>query len=193
MGANVSARYLFGAPMVRARVTWILLQSALSPWESAIPNAEGYFVGAQGWWWEEYQGEDPTTVSQSHVDTLDAGGQLAVRAPLKVVKEGRATLATLDVVVTDVNRQTVYANASTVVHPAEFYLGAKPEGGTYFWNAGTPQAIRVIAARPDGRRLDGIAVTGVLIGANGTRSGGSTKGGRSWWASGSATRWAAAG
>jgi uncharacterized protein YfaS (alpha-2-macroglobulin family) len=163
MVANVSARYLFGAPMGRARVTWTLRQSALSPWESAIPNAEGYFVGAQGWWWEEYQGEDPTTVSESHVDTLDAGGQLAVRAPLKVVKEGRATLATLDAVVTDVNRQTVYASASTVVHPAEFYLGAKPEGETYFWKAGTPQAIRVIAARPDGRRLDGIAVTGVLI------------------------------
>jgi len=163
MVAHIGARYLFGAPMGRARVTWTLRQSALSPWESEIPNAEGFFVGAQGFWWEEYEGESRTSVSESHVDTLDAGGQLTVRTPLKVVAEGRATLATLDAVVTDVNRQTVYAGAAAIVHPAEFYLGAKPEGAAYFWRTGQPQAIRVIAARPDGRRLDGVAVSGVLI------------------------------
>jgi len=161
--AHIGARYLFGAPMGRARVTWTLRQSASSPWESVIPNTEGFFVGAQGFWWEEYADESRTSVSESHVDTLDAGGQLTVRAPLKVVEEGRATLATLDALVTDVNRQTVYAGASTTVHPAEFYLGVKPEGAAYFWRAGQPQSIRVIAVRPDGRRLDGVAVSGVLI------------------------------
>lgn len=161
--AHIGARYLFGAPMGRARVTWTIRQSALSPWAGSIPNAEGYFVGNQGFWWEEYGGESRTSVSESHVDTLDAGGQFTVRAPLKVVEEGRATQATLDAVVTDVNRQTVYASVSATVHPAEFYLGARPEGAAYFWRAGQPQSIRVIAARPDGRRLDGIAVSGVLI------------------------------
>jgi uncharacterized protein YfaS (alpha-2-macroglobulin family) len=34
---RVSARYLFGAPMGRARVTWTLRSTALSAWESDLP------------------------------------------------------------------------------------------------------------------------------------------------------------
>ena len=161
--ATISARYLFGAPMGRARVSWSLKQTAFAPWGYDIPNTDGYFIGAQGWWWEEMQSEDQTAVSESHVDTLDAGGQLTVKAPLKLVQAGRATQATVEAVVTDVNRQTVYASSGAMVHPAEFYLGAKPEGAQYFWKAGAPESIRVIAVRPEGARVDGIRVSGVLI------------------------------
>lgn len=161
--ATISARYLFGAPMGRARVSWSLRQTAFSPWGYDIPNTDGYYVGAQGWWWEEMQSENRTAVSESHVDTLDAGGQLTVKAPLKLVHAGRATQATIEAVVTDVNRQTVYASTGAMVHPAEFYLGAKPEGAQYFWKAGAPESIRVIAVRPDGGRVDGVRVSGVLI------------------------------
>ena len=164
LSARVSARYLFGAPMGRARVTWTLRQTALSPWSHRVPNTDGFFIGSQGWWWDEYEGgSGGTSVTESHVDTLDTGGELAIRAPLKVVEEGKATQATLEAVVTDVNRQTVYAAASAVVHPAEFYLGARPEGAAYFWRAGTAQTIRVIAVRPDGHRLDGVTVNGTLV------------------------------
>ncbi|HEU5218834.1 MAG TPA: MG2 domain-containing protein, partial [Gemmatimonadales bacterium] len=163
MVANISARYLFGAPMGRAQVSWSVRQTAYAPWDSDIPNTDGFYVGAQGWWWEEMQSEDRTTVSESRVDTLDATGHLTLKAPLKLVQPGRATSATIEAVVTDVNRQTVYASAGVLVHPAEFYLGAKPEGESYFWKAGTPQSIRVIAVKPDGGRLDGIKVTGVLV------------------------------
>ena len=161
--ATISARYLFGAPMGRAKVTWSVRQTAYSPWDTDIPNTDGFYVGAQGWWWEEMQSEDRTTVSESRVDTLDATGHLTVKAPLKLVQQGRATSATIEAVVTDVNRQTVYASAGALVHPAEFYLGAKPEGAAYFWKAGTPESIRVIAVQPDGARLDGIKVSGVLV------------------------------
>ncbi|HEV8195654.1 MAG TPA: MG2 domain-containing protein [Gemmatimonadales bacterium] len=161
--ATIGARYLFGAPMGRAKVAWSVRQTAYSPWETDIPNTDGFYVGAQGWWWEEMQSEDRTTVSESRVDTLDATGHLTVRAPLKLVQEGRATQATIEAVVTDVNRQTVYASTGALVHPAEFYLGAKPEGSTYFWKAAASQAVRVIAVKPDGARLDGIKVSGVLV------------------------------
>ena len=60
----------------------------------------------------------------------------------------------------DVNRQTVSASASLVVHPADFYLGAKPEGEGYFWPAGTPVRVGVIAVRPDGVRVPGVRVSG---------------------------------
>jgi uncharacterized protein YfaS (alpha-2-macroglobulin family) len=161
--ATIGARYLFGAPMGRARVTWSLKQTPFTPWETDVPNSAGFYLGSQGWWWEEFQSEPRTTVSATHTDTLDATGHLTVRAPLKLIEAGRATAATLEAVVTDVNRQTVSASAGATVHPAEFYVGAKPEGESYFWTAGQPQDVRVIALRPDGTRLDGIAVSGVLI------------------------------
>ncbi|NOT09298.1 MAG: hypothetical protein HOP28_13970, partial [Gemmatimonadales bacterium] len=163
LSAAISARYLFGAPMGRAKVSWSLRQTAKAPWETEIPNAEGFYVGAQGWWWEEMGSGDRTAVSESRADTLDATGHLAVRAPLKLVQEGRATDVSFEAVVTDVNRQTVYAAAGAIVHPSEFYLGAKPEGAAYFWTAGAPQTIRVVALRPDGQRLDGVVTLGVLV------------------------------
>jgi uncharacterized protein YfaS (alpha-2-macroglobulin family) len=161
--ATIGARYLFGAPMGRAKVTWSLKQTAFEPWNTSVPNTEGFYVGAQGWWWEEMQSESNTAVSESRVDTLDATGHLTVRAPLKLVQAGRATAATLEAVVTDVNRQTVYASAGVRVHPAEFYLGAKPDSRDYFWTAGVPQTIRVIAVRPDGQRIGSIRAAGILV------------------------------
>ncbi len=161
--ATVSARYLFGAPMGRAKVTWTLRQTPVETWAFELPGVEGFYVGAQGWWWEEFQSENKTTVSESRVDTLDAGGHLTVRVPLELAQTGSAAQASFEAVVTDVNRQTVYASASVRVHPADFYLGAKSEGEEYFWKAGTPRTVRVIAVRPDGRRLSGISSSGVLI------------------------------
>jgi alpha-2-macroglobulin len=161
--ATISARYLFGAPMGRATVSWSLRQTALEPWDISIPDTEGFYLGAQGWWWEEFQSEGRTSVSHSEVDTLDSSGQLRVRVPLALADSGRAAEASLEAVVSDVNRQTVYAGASVRIHPADFYLGAKPEGEEYFWKAGTPQTVRVIAVRPDGRRVNGVAASGVLI------------------------------
>jgi hypothetical protein len=161
--ATIGARYLFGSPMGRAKVTWTLKQTPFQPWEFDLPHAEGFNFGAQGWWWEEFESAPSATVTVSQTDTLDRTGHLSVRAPLKLVQAGRATSAVLEAVVTDVNRQTVFASAGVTVHPAEFYLGARPEGESYFWKAGAPQSVRVIALRPDGRRLDGIAASGVLI------------------------------
>jgi hypothetical protein len=65
--------------------------------------------------------------------------------------------------VTDVNRQTVSGSASVVVHPASFYVAARPLGTNYFWTAGTPQQIAVLAVRPDGRRVTGIPIRGTIV------------------------------
>jgi uncharacterized protein YfaS (alpha-2-macroglobulin family) len=64
--------------------------------------------------------------------------------------------------VTDVNRQNVSSSASVVVHPASFYIGAKVEGPEWFWKAGTPVTLRVIAVRPTGERVSGVRVSGVI-------------------------------
>ena len=96
-------------------------------------------------------------------DTLDATGHLTVRLPVGVPKKGRAARVTIQATVSDVNRQTVSSTASVTVHPASFYLGAKPGGSTYFWTGGTPVEIAVMAVRPTGRRVSGVAVQGAIV------------------------------
>jgi uncharacterized protein YfaS (alpha-2-macroglobulin family) len=49
-----------------------------------------------------------------------------------------------------------------IVHPADFYLAAKPLGDAYFWSAGTKEQVAVRAVRPDGRPVPRVKVDAVL-------------------------------
>ena len=161
--AGVEARYLFGAPMGRAAVTWTLRQTRVGAWDLEIPNTEGFHVGDVGRWWEELGDTRPgTEVVSSGTDTLDAAGRLDLALRLGPASKGRTARATIEATVTDVNRQTVSSSASLLVHPAEFYLGGKPDTKEYFWRAAQPVSVSVIAVRPDGSRMAGARVTGVL-------------------------------
>ena len=51
--AQVEARYLFGAPMARAAMTWVARQTSTGFLELEIPKTEGFYFGENGWWWEE--------------------------------------------------------------------------------------------------------------------------------------------
>jgi len=158
----VEARYLFGAPMGRAAVNWTLRQqSDAGPPE--IPRTEGYYLGDTGWWWEETSERQTVQVTASGTDTLDAAGRLSLRLPLGDPAKGRPALATFEATVKDVNRQTVSASASVLIHPAAFYLGTKPEGKGYFWTAGSPVSVSVLAVRPDGTRETGVSVQGTVV------------------------------
>jgi uncharacterized protein YfaS (alpha-2-macroglobulin family) len=162
--AGVEARYLFGAPMGRAAVRWTLRQQSVGAEDLEIPGTDGFYVSETGWWYEEMnETGPPVQVASSGADTLDAAGRLALRLRLGETVRGRPSRATLEATVTDVNRQTVSASASVLVHPAAFYLGARPDGTDYFWKAGTPVAVGVIAVRPDGARVPGVAVSGTIV------------------------------
>ena len=164
LAVAVEARYLFGAPMGRAAVRWTLRQQSADADELGIPGTEGFYVSQTGWWYEELnEASPPVEVAASGADTLDAGGRLGVRLRLGETVRGRPSRATLEATVTDVNRQTVSASASVLVHPAAFYLGARPEGKDYFWTAGTPVSVAVIAVRPEGTRVGQVAVSGTVV------------------------------
>jgi len=160
----VEARYLFGAPMGRAAVRWTLRQQSSPYADVQIPNADDFYISESGWWYdEETEPSQPIQIAASGVDTLDPSGHLALRLKLGETLRGRPSHATLEATVVDVNRQTVSASAPLVVHPAAFYLGAKPEGQGYFWVAGKPVRVGVIAVRPDGGRVTGARVTGTIV------------------------------
>jgi hypothetical protein len=161
-GATVQARYLFGAPMARSPVTWMARQAPVSPWELQIPGMDDWYLGETGNWWED-NAEEPAQVIASGIDTLDARGERTLSVILPATPKGRPARVTLEVGVTDVNRQAVGATRSTIVHPAEFYVAAKPLGASYFWQAGTPQSVGVIVVRPDGQQVPGVRVQGTVV------------------------------
>ena len=161
-GVTVQARYLFGAPMARADLTWMARMATASPWELGIPGMEGWYLGETGAWWEE-TAEEPAQVIASGTDTLDARGERALSVTLPATPKGRPARVTFEVGVTDVNRQAVGASRSTIVHPADFYIAAKPLGASYFWQAGTPQSVGVLAVRPDGQKVPGVRVRGAIV------------------------------
>ena len=165
LATTIEARYLFGAPMGRAKVEWTMRRTSVGAWALAIPNTEGFAVGENGWWWEDEPSEGTRPdqeVSASGTDTLDLGGRLALRVPLPAPIKGRPAQVTLEATVTDVNRQTVSTQASALVHPAAIYLGARTEGG-YFWKSGTPVEVQLIAVTPAGRRVPGVAIAGTVV------------------------------
>src|SRR3712207_8105132 len=44
--ATAQARYLFGARMGRAQISWQARQASVSPWEVDIPGLDGWHVGS---------------------------------------------------------------------------------------------------------------------------------------------------
>ncbi|HEX6559756.1 MAG TPA: alpha-2-macroglobulin family protein [Longimicrobiales bacterium] len=161
LSASISARYLFGAPMANAQVRWIVQHRLLDGWELEIPNTESWQIGSFDL--DESYEEPQTTVDQERIDTLDATGALDVRIALPTPAEARGARVGMLAVVTDANRQAVTAGQSVIVHPASFYLGARTSGTEYFWRAGHPVTVEVMAVRPDGPRVRGVTVQGAVI------------------------------
>jgi hypothetical protein len=162
LSATVQARYLFGAPMARAAVAWSARQSPVSAWELEIPGLDDWYVGESDAWWEDSPQPEATVVA-SGVDTLDARGARTLTVKLPDPPNGRAARVTLEATVTDVNRQVVGASTSAIVHPADFYVAAKPNGTSYFWQGGVPQSVGVLAVRPNGQKVSGVRVRGEVV------------------------------
>jgi alpha-2-macroglobulin len=159
--ATVQSRYLFGAPMGRAALTWMATQRSVAPWELSLPGLDGWFVGTTGTWDDDERDGDQSFANGA--DTLDARGIRALRITLPQPTRGRAARVTVHTTVTDINRQVVGATTTTLVHPADFYIAAKPIGDDFFWKAGTAQATAIVAARPNGEKVVNVPVTGTLV------------------------------
>lgn len=158
---TIDGRYLFGAPMAGAALQWALTRTSVTPWELRIPGTERFSLTEARWWWEETS-SFPAVVAQG-ADSLDADGALSLTQALPPAEAGQPYRATVTATIMDVNRQTASASAGALVHPAAFYLGARAAGDEYFWRAGRPHEAEVIAVRPNGARVPGVAVTGVLV------------------------------
>ncbi|MFL5606333.1 MAG: alpha-2-macroglobulin family protein [Gemmatimonadaceae bacterium] len=162
LATRAQARYLFGAPMGRAQISWEARQSPVSSWALQIPGTDGWYLGDSGAWWEN-DDEHNADVFASKTDTLDARGERGWTVKLPPTTKGRAARVTIEATVTDINRQVVGTRTTSLVHPAEFYVAAKPAGEEYFWKAGTPQTVNLMAVRPTGEKVAGVRINGTLV------------------------------
>lgn len=161
---NVSARYLFGAPMGRAPVRWSVQREPAWIWEHEIPGLdESWTVGGGGWWDEDYGAVEGSQVLASGEDTLDLGGHALLKAVAPKAEAGKVMRVTLGATVVDANRQTVSAAVSALVHPSDFYIAARTEGSGWVVKAGNPITVSLLAVRPDGRHLAGAELKGALV------------------------------
>ena len=160
---EVRANYLFGAPMGRAEVRWSARQAPLSVWELEIPGTDGWHIGDTGWGWDEDDSTEGVSVFANGTDTLNARGERTIAVTIPSSGRTAAARVTIEASVTDVNRQAVGATATAVVHPAAFYIAARPQGESWFWKERDAQRIAVRAVRPDGTVEAGVAVRGALV------------------------------
>lgn len=158
---DIEARYLFGAPMGRAAVSWVARERPTSVWR--LPGTEGFYLGNSAIWWDDTQLDQSIRTLASVQDTLDDEGHLAISLALPEPRDGRPALTTIEATVTDINRQSAAASATVTTHPAAFYIGARPQGETYFWRAGEPQAVGLIAVDPEGERVSGVSISGTAV------------------------------
>jgi hypothetical protein len=180
---TIGGRYLFGAPMAHAPLRWTARQIEVSPWAVQVPGTDGYQLGEEPNWWsgDSYGGEQAVG---SGVDTLDAKGYRELPVKAAPQPSGRPAMLTVEAEVVDANRQTVATTASVMVHPADFYLGAKPQGKGYFWSAAVPVRVDVIAVRPTGATSPASASKARWRAASGTPCGGCATACTTRWASG---------
>lgn len=157
---RVNGRYLFGAPMGHAGVRWTAVLRESPPWDVRIPGAEGWTVGAWDWW-------SGTPAQQRHElagdDSLDAGGRLTLALPLSQLRATRPGRVTLDVAVTDINRQAVGASVTATVHPTDHYILARHKARSWFWRDGERATIELRTVRPDGSALPGVRVVATAV------------------------------
>lgn len=145
--ASVSARYLYGAAMGGAAVTWNLLAE---PARFTPANPAGFVFGRRYNWWDPADGTEEIARGDW---TLDANGDFAFEGKPAEVQTDRPRQYTLEAAVEDVDRQRQSGRASFVVHPAAFYVGLKSPPG--FAVAEEPFHVDVIArAAADERRVE---------------------------------------
>ncbi len=144
--AEARARYLFGAPVADAPVTWrIAARPYLPTWRDGEGNAYDL-------WDPDLLGEGPPPEAQvllESTDRTDAQGTSALATPLNLRSFPLAQELTVEAEVRDPAARTVAGRGTVVVHKADLYLALRPESWVVPAGEGTAFRIRSLNARLD--------------------------------------------
>ncbi|PIE19565.1 MAG: hypothetical protein CSA65_01960 [Proteobacteria bacterium] len=155
MRYDLGGKYLFGAPMratkYRTHINW--RQTSWSP-----PRHAGYIFHNEISWWGSY------VSTRGHLATgrgkLDRNGSAQGQKTLKPAKMNAPHSYGVEATVTDISRQSISNRTTVLLHPGEFYIGAKPKAT--FISAGHQVEAQIVAVDPKGKRVSGQAIKGTL-------------------------------
>src|SRR5262249_23721881 len=152
----VAARYLFGAPMRKRPVAWTFSRTAVYGAPAKVlnkyPASRFTFVGCCD---REANGQ-----LQAKSAKLDAKGQLQLDLETPA-SDGYPYQYTFEGDVEDVSRQHIAGRASTVVHPAPWYIGLQHPSRFVSQKDGLNTT--VVAAAPDGAAVPGVQIELSLV------------------------------
>ena len=136
---NVAAAYNFGAPMAGAKAKWTFRQ------EYAFFQPEGYkdYVFTPYFLREDASSYDGKLLASASGE-LDKEGTLSIAAQLPEVTQ--VTRVYGEIGVTSPANQELFSRNSVLVHPGDFYIGAKPVKDDF--TAGKPVTLDIIALTP---------------------------------------------
>ncbi|MEQ1567508.1 MAG: Ig-like domain-containing protein [Myxococcota bacterium] len=148
VNAIADARYLFGAPLSKGEITW-------RGWTEARDfQPDGWdgwsFVPESHWWEEDTGSEDAVGVLGTTTGPLADGRSLW----MAVVPKGERTRPValmMEAEVTDVDRQVIANRGTTLVHPAQHYVGLRATNRLPA--AGSSVSVEVAAVSPNGDRV----------------------------------------
>ncbi len=159
LDGSITGRYLFGGLMAGMPLRWTLYRtpvySAPAEVTEKFPGQRFVFVGYD---WTGDQPMERETVASNEA-TLDARGAHTRALPTNL-DAGSPHQYTFEGEVTDVSRQRIANRASTLVHPAPWYIGLSSP--SYFTDVAKGIEMSVVAVTPEGLVTPGVPVTVTL-------------------------------
>ncbi|HVQ36142.1 MAG TPA: Ig-like domain-containing protein, partial [Pyrinomonadaceae bacterium] len=147
--ATMTAAYYSGGPLAGTDVDWTVTSR---PTNYTPPNRDDYTFGKfYAWWRNDDQNEE--TNEESFKGRTDADGKHTLRMDFDGVDPARPSSVTAEARVQDVNRQTLAAMTTLLIHPADVYVGLK--SARSFVQKGQPFDVATIVTDLDGKAVSG--------------------------------------
>ncbi|HEY8459215.1 MAG TPA: hypothetical protein VIM99_02485, partial [Blastocatellia bacterium] len=144
---TVAANYYAGGALADSEVRWNV---SAAPANFTPPNRDDFIFGKWLPWWESaYQSGDANF--KEFTGRTDASGKHRLRIDFDSVAPPRATSVTATANVQDVNRQSVGSSFNFLVHPADLYVGLRPQ--RWFVQKGEPLVVESIVTDLDGKAV----------------------------------------
>ena len=155
--AKIQGRYLFGAPMGGAKVTWVIKKARVPVKGGALADAGLSFEDDRYGWWNEDKPEELKPVTGE--GELKEDGSLDVNAKLETLSNGPTEL-TLEADVSDASARHVSGQMRTTSDPFPRHVGLKlPER---FSSAGQPIHVQLGVVDQSANAVAGQRVTARL-------------------------------
>ncbi|MBK8812589.1 MAG: Ig-like domain-containing protein [Acidobacteria bacterium] len=123
--ASVEAKYYAGGALKNADTVWTV---KATPAEFSPPNREGFTFGEFVPWWQRWRSNRfETTKTKTFSGKTDANGKHRLALDFLSADEARPYTVTAEARVSDVNRQTLAASTTMLVHPSDLYVGVRTE------------------------------------------------------------------